>query len=147
MVDTSRHFQPLSSLRATIDALPYAKVNILHWHMSDTQSFPMESKVRPKLWQGAHSPQERYLQSDIADIVEYARQRGVRVMVEFDMPGHAAAWCKGYPEVCPSESCTQPLNLASNTTWELIQDLVEEMVGLPGQGGLFKDRFMHLGGD
>ena len=61
------------------------------------------------------------LQADIADVIEYARERGVRVMVEFDMPGHAGSWCKGYPEVCPSASCTQPLNPASNQTWALIE--------------------------
>ena len=52
--------------------------------MVDTQSFPMQSKSSPKLWRGAYSPQERYTQKDVAAIVEYARLRGVRVMVEFD---------------------------------------------------------------
>ena len=47
----------------------------------------------PKLWEGAYSPQERYTQSDVAAIVEYARLRGVRVMVEFDMPGHSGGFC------------------------------------------------------
>merc|ERR1712166_1249082 len=77
---------------------------------------------------------------------------GVRVMVEFDMPGHAAAWCKGYPEVCPSPSCTQPLNVASNTTFEMISALLNEMTGgktsAPGApSGLFPDDLLHLGGD
>lgn len=153
MIDTSRHFQTLESIRAVVDALPYAKLNVLHWHMSDSQSFPMQSKTRPNLWKGAWSSQERYLQADIADIVEYARKRGVRVMVEFDVPGHAGSWCKGYPEVCPSASCTQPLNVATNTTFELIEDLLGEMTGKrssePGNPspGLFKDNFIHLGGD
>ena len=57
--------------------------------------------VRTKLWDAAYSPQERYSQKDISDVVEYGRMRAVRVMVEFDMPGHAAAWCKGYPQVGP----------------------------------------------
>lgn len=153
MIDTSRHFLTLEAIRSIIDSLPYAKLNVLHWHMSDSQSFPMESKKRPNLWKGAYSEQERYLQTDIADIVEYARMRGVRVMVEFDMPGHAASWCSGYPEVCPSSSCTQPLNVASNKTFELIEDLLMEMTGgvpsKPGKPapGLFKDNFIHLGGD
>eukprot|EP01062_Namystynia_karyoxenos_P048312 TRINITY_DN3672_c0_g1_i7.p2 TRINITY_DN3672_c0_g1~~TRINITY_DN3672_c0_g1_i7.p2 ORF type:complete len:629 (+),score=239.74 TRINITY_DN3672_c0_g1_i7:76-1887(+) len=153
MIDTARHFQTLDSIRAVIDSLPYAKLNVLHWHMSDTQSFPMESRSSPKLWQGAHSPQERYLQSDIADMVEYARLRGVRVMVEFDMPGHAGSWCAGYPEVCPSPSCTQPLNVANNATFDLIEKLLMEMTGGKASAkgapspGLFKDNFIHLGGD
>jgi hexosaminidase len=106
----------------------------------------------PKLWAGAWSPRERYMQADIAAIVEYARARGVRVMVEFDMPGHAAAWCKGYPEVCPSAACTQPLDVSKNATFELITGLLTEMTGgkpsAPGKpSGLFPDDFVHLGGD
>jgi hexosaminidase len=93
------------------------------------------------------------LQADLAEIVEYARYRGVRVMVEFDMPGHADSWCVGYPAVCPSPSCTSPLNVANNATFDLIQNLLMEMTGgrasKPGDPspGLFKDNFIHLGGD
>merc|ERR1712203_77547 len=74
-------------------------------------------------------------------------------MVEFDMPGHAGSWCAGYPEVCPSTSCTQPLNVANNATFDLIEDLLGECTGKrasePGKPspGLFKDNFIHLGGD
>jgi hexosaminidase len=152
MIDTSRHFETLAGIRSIIDSLPYAKINVLHWHMSDSQSFPMELKSRPKLWDGAYSEQERYLQADIEDIVEYARLRGVRVMVEFDVPGHAGSWCTGYPEVCPSASCTQPLNVANNETFAVIEDILKECTGgvSPDSGsnpGLFKDKFIHLGGD
>jgi hypothetical protein len=115
-----RHFETLATIRRIIDSLTYAKLNVLHWHISDSQSFPLESKTYPKLWAGAFSPQERYVQADVADIVEYARARGVRVMVEFDQPGHAASWCAGYPEVCPSTTCTQPLNPATEKTFDLI---------------------------
>ena len=112
MLDTSRHFEPLAAVRRVIESMAYVKLNVLHWHMSDTQSFPFEVISRPKLWQAAHSPQERYLQSDIAEIIEFARLRAVRVMIEFDLPGHAGSWCRGYPQVCPSAACTQPLNVA-----------------------------------
>jgi len=147
MMDTSRHFQTIKSIKQMIDSLVYAKINVLHWHMSDSQSFPMESKTSPKLWEGAYSPQERYLQTDIADVVEYARARGIRVMVEFDMPGHAGSWCKGYPEVCPSSSCTQPLNVANNATWNLIENLIGEVTGVKSGEALFKDHYVHLRGD
>ena len=63
----------------------YAKLNVLHWHMTDTQSFPLEVKSSPKLWEAAYSDQEKFTQLDIASVVEYARLRGVRVIVEFDM--------------------------------------------------------------
>ena len=152
MVDTARHFQTLASLRTMIDSLPYAKMNVLHWHMSDDQSFPLVSKTHPKLSAGSYSAVERYEQADIAEVVEYARLRGVRVMVEFDMPGHASSWCAGYPEVCPSASCKTPLNVANNATFELITDLLGEMTGhrasAPGTpSGLFPLNMIHLGGD
>jgi hexosaminidase len=63
--------------------------------MVDDQSFPMQSFAHPNVWRGAFTPNERYTQADIASIVEYARLRGVRVMVEFDVPGHGQSWCKG----------------------------------------------------
>jgi hexosaminidase len=152
MIDSGRHFLPLASIRAIIDSLPYAKINVLHWHMVDTQSFALESKSSPELWKGAFSASERYMQADVASIVEYARLRGVRVMVEFDMPGHAGSWCAGYPDICPSESCLQPLNVASNATFDLIEGLLGECTGgrasVPGSpSGLFPDNFIHLGGD
>ena len=152
MIDTSRHFETLATIRKVVDSLPYAKINVLHWHMSDSQSFPLQSTSAPRLWMGAYSPQERYTQADVASIVEHARLRGVRVMVEFDMPGHAGSWCKGYPAVCPSPSCTQPLNVASNATFELITNLLLEMTGgklsTPGApSGLFPEGLLHLGGD
>ena len=159
MIDTARHFETLASIRAIVDSLPYAKLNVLHWHMVDSQSFPFESKSHPKLWtvgagtgNGAYSDQERYTQADIASVVEYARLRGVRVMVEFDMPGHAQSWCLGYPEICPSPTCQQPLNVANNATFDLIGDLLNECTGGSSSTkgkpmGLFPDNMIHLGGD
>ena len=152
MIDTARHFETLAAIRSMVDSLPYAKVNVLHWHMVDSQSYPFQSKTYPKLWDGAYSDQERYTQADIAAVVEYARLRGVRVMVEFDMPGHAGSWCKGNPEVCPSASCREPLNVAADATWKLIESVLGECTGgkasAPGKpSGLFPDNFLHLGGD
>ena len=62
--------------------MAYNKLNTMHWHMVDAQSFPFEVKSSPKLWEAAYSPSQRYTQADVASIVEYARLRGVRVMVE-----------------------------------------------------------------
>ena len=112
MIDTARHFEPLSAIRGIIDSLPFAKINVLHWHLVDTQSFPFHSESNPKLWDGAYDAQSRYTHGDIEAIVEYARLRGVRVMPEFDMPGHAQSWCVGYPELCPSKACKTPLDVS-----------------------------------
>ena len=70
MVDTARHFQPLASLKAIVDSLPYAKINVLHWHLVDTQSFPFHSKSNPKLWDGSYDKHSRYTHSDVSEIVE-----------------------------------------------------------------------------
>ena len=60
MIDTARHYETLAAVRGVVDSLPYAKLNVLHWHMVDIQSFPFESKTSPKLWEGAYSPSQRY---------------------------------------------------------------------------------------
>ena len=152
MIDTARHFLPIHTIKHALDSMSFAKLNVLHWHISDTQSFPLQFQSRPKLWNGAHSPRERYLQAEVRDVVEYARRRGIRVIPEFDVPGHAASWCTGYPEVCPSDpQCTQPLNVAHDETFQLIGDIVSECVGDQGDGEgenpLFLDEFFHFGGD
>jgi len=152
MIDTARHFEPVAAIRAMVDSLPYAKLNVLHWHMVDAQSFPFQSRTSPRLWEGAFSPSERYTQADVASVVEYARLRGVRVMVEFDMPGHNDAWCAGYPSICPSASCKSPLNVAANETFDRISALMHELTGgrpssRGAPSGLFPDELLHLGGD
>ena len=141
------NFHPF--IQKFIDSLAYAKYNVFHWHVVDTQSFPYESKRYPLLWNGAYSKQERYTQEDMLNIVEYGRLRGVKVMIEFDMPGHAAAWCTGYPDICPSPQCLQPLNPASNLTFPLITGLLNEVSNADGQSQytLFPYNLIHLGGD
>ena len=168
LMDTCRHFQPLPVLKQLIDSMSYAKMNVLHWHLVDTQAFPAEIPMVPNLWNGAYSNEERYSRYDMMEIVEYARLRGVRVIPEFDMPGHAASWCVGYPEICPSATCTQPLNPASNMTLEVIENLIKD-VATDAKDNMkennprinhdfenkknhfddlyFPDNFLHLGGD
>jgi len=79
--------------------------------------------------------------------VEYARLRGIRVMIEFDVPGHAGSWCIGYPNICPAPTCTEPLNPATEETFNLITGMFSEITGKVRGGGLFPDDFLHLGGD
>jgi hexosaminidase len=153
MIDSARHFETLASIRNIIDSLPYAKINVLHWHAVDSQSFPFEVKKYPSLRDaGAYSNVEKFTQLDIADIVEYARLRGVRVMVEFDVPGHAQSWCKGVPDICPSTTCLTPLNVANPKTFDVVGEILSECTGgrssTEGKpSGLFPDNMIHLGGD
>lgn len=148
LIDSSRHYEPVNTIKQVIDSITYAKLNTLHWHIVDEQSFPFDSPSYPLLSRaGAYSNEERYTVDDVADVVEYARQRGIRVMVEIDTPGHARCWCQGYPEICPSSTCLSPLNPATNATFDLIQGLFQDLTGGERGAGLFPENFLHLGGD
>eukprot|EP01052_Picozoa_sp_SAG31_P004882 SAG31_NODE_207_length_20316_cov_20.465400_12_plen_285_part_00 len=88
LIDSSRHFLPMPVLKATVDALSYNKMNVLHWHIVDGDSFPFESSTFPSLTRmGAYSENHVYTHEAIAELVAYAKARGVRVMPEFDTPG------------------------------------------------------------
>ncbi|KAH7444628.1 hypothetical protein KP509_02G085700 [Ceratopteris richardii] len=141
LIDTARHYQPLSVIKQVIDAMSYAKLNVLHWHIVDTQSFPLEIPSYPNLWRGSFSPLERYSMSDAKDIVEYARKRGIHVMPEIDVPGHAASWGVGYPQLWPSSNCTQPLDISSNFTFNVINGILSDFAKT------FPFELVHMGGD
>ena len=149
LVDTARHFQPLAVLRALVESMAMAKLNTLHWHIVDAQSWPLESPAWPRLWAGAFSPQERYTTDDVAGLVEFARARGVRTVFEVDHPGHLSSACRpgAYPELCPADCAwdagdnSVPLAPANNATWQMLADTLAELAALS------PDAFLHLGGD
>ena len=147
MADTSRHFLTVAMLYRLLDSMSYAKLNVLHWHIVDDQSFPMEVNSYPNLQGlGAYSARERYSRLDAADLVEYARLRGIRVMLEIDTPSHTACWCRGYPGVCPPKPCKDgitrtPLDPSTNDTFTMIQGILEEL------SPLFPETLLHVGQD
>eukprot|EP01063_Lacrimia_lanifica_P026394 TRINITY_DN3551_c0_g1_i1.p2 TRINITY_DN3551_c0_g1~~TRINITY_DN3551_c0_g1_i1.p2 ORF type:complete len:512 (+),score=167.02 TRINITY_DN3551_c0_g1_i1:70-1605(+) len=141
LIDTSRHYQPVASLKHIIQSFTYAKVNTMHWHIVDAQSFPWIAPSAPKIALGAYSEQEKYTIEDIQDVIEFARARGVRVVMEIDTPGHAASWCSGFPDVCPSATCTMPLRPDTNATFELIEKLIGDLAKVA------PDAYFHIGGD
>ncbi len=98
MLDSGRHFMPLDVVRQTLDGMEAVKLNVFHWHLSENQGFRIESKVYPLL-QEKGSDGNYYTQDQVRDIIAYARDRGIRVIPEFDMPGHATAWFVGYPDL------------------------------------------------
>jgi hexosaminidase len=148
MIDTARHYLSVNTILRTIDAAAYNKLNTLHWHSVDAQSFPIESSTFPRLSQfGAYSPHAVYSKSDIQTIVQYGLSRGIRVVIEFDIPGHSASWGKGYPNIttlCPDWNANVnnvALNPSVPFTFEVLEGFLGEMASL------FPDEYMHLGGD
>ncbi|TYH30966.1 hypothetical protein ES288_A01G137400v1 [Gossypium darwinii] len=141
LIDTSRHYLPVPVIKKVIDSMSYAKLNVMHWHIVDTQSFPLEIPSYPKLWDGAYSPSERYTVADAADIVSYARKRGINVLAEIDVPGHALSWGTGYPSLWPSKDCQQPLDVSNEFTFKVIDGILSDF------SKIFNFKFVHLGGD
>ena len=149
-IDVSRHFEPVEVVKREIDGLAAVKMNVFHWHLSDDQGFRVESKKYPKL-QGMGSDGQYYTQEQIKDVVAYAAARGVRVMPEFDIPGHSTAWFVGYPELASGPGPYQierkfgifdPIfNPADEKVYKFFDVFFGEMAKL------FPDQYVHIGGD
>ncbi len=150
MIDASRHFQPIDVLKRNIDAMAAVKMNVLHFHLCDNQGWRVESNAYPKLHQLA-SDGQYYTQIQIKEIIQYAADRGIRVMPEFDVPGHATAVLVAYPEL---GSAPGPYEMERNAgifdpvldptneqTYVFLDKLFSEMAGL------FPDQYFHIGGD
>nr|CAH8854684.1 unnamed protein product [Trichobilharzia regenti] len=142
MIDTARHYLSTDTIRNLIDAMSMVKMNVLHWHMTDDESFPYDSSVYPELSsQGAYHPHEYvYERGEIDSLIEFARLRGIRVIVEFDTPGHTSSWGRSHPEILSGESHEGPINPASEDTRTILSNLFQEVVSV------FPDKFLHLGG-
>ncbi|KAK4799654.1 hypothetical protein SAY86_025019 [Trapa natans] len=141
LLDTSRHYFPVDVIKHILESMTFAKLNVLHWHIIDEQAFPLEVPSYSKLWQGAYSKWERYTIEDAYEIVNFAKSRGINVMAEVDVPGHAESWGKGYPDLWPSSSCREPLDITKNFTFELISGILSDM------RKIFPFELFHLGGD
>lgn len=150
LLDCSRHFIPVEAIKRTLDGMAAFKYNVLHWHLSDDQGFRMESRVFPKLT-ALGSGGLFYRQDQIRDIVSFAADRGIRVVPEFDMPGHATSWFVGYPELA---SAPGPYTIQRHIgLFEPVMDpsrpevyaFLDDLIGEIAE--LFPDRDFHIGGD
>jgi hexosaminidase len=150
LIDVARHYQPMEVLKRNLDAMAAVKLNVFHWHLTENQGFRIESRKFPKLHQMG-SDGLYYTQEQAREIVAYAAERGIRVVPEFDMPGHSTAWLVGYPELAslpgPYEierraGIFDPtLDPTRDEVYKFLDTFIGEMAAL------FPDAYLHIGGD
>jgi hexosaminidase len=149
-LDVSRHWMPLQVIERNIDAMAAVKMNVFHWHLSDDQGFRVESKVFPKLQQ-LGSDGKFYTQAEVRQIIAYAAERGLRVVPEFDIPGHTTSWLVGYPELA---SASGPFRIERkwgifeptlDPTRQEVYTFLDRFIG--EMAALFPDAYFHIGGD
>ncbi|HVP45446.1 MAG TPA: family 20 glycosylhydrolase, partial [Bryobacteraceae bacterium] len=150
MLDVARHWMPADVVRRNLEAMAALKLNVLHWHLSDDQGFRVESRRLPKLHEMG-SDGHYYTQQQIREVIEFARERGIRVVPEFDMPGHTTAWFVGHPEFA---SAPGPYTIerkwgifdpAMDPTRDEVYGFLDAFIG--EMAGLFPDDYFHIGGD
>src|SRR5271156_5309244 len=149
-IDVSRHFISMATLKRNVDAMAAVKMNVLHLHLSDDQGFRLESREFPKL-QELGSDGMYYTQSEMRELIAFAGDRGIRVVPEFDMPGHSTAWFVGYPDLASSPGPYQierrwgifdpAMDPTRESTYKMLDKFIGEMATL------FPDRYFHIGGD
>jgi hexosaminidase len=150
MIDVGRHFIPLDVLKRNLDGMAAVKLNVFHWHLSENQGFRVESKKFPKL-QEMGSDGLYYTQDEVRDLIAYAHDRGIRVVPEFDMPGHSTAWFVGYPELASAPGPYQierkwgVFDPAIDPTQERTYKFLDAFIG--EMANLFPDHYFHIGGD
>jgi hexosaminidase len=150
MIDVSRHFEPVRQIERTLDGMAIVKLNVFHWHLSDDQGFRAESKIYPKLT-GVGSNGEFYTQEQMREVVEYARARGIRVVPEFDIPGHTVSWMVAYAQLGSSKGPfhlpdvagihDEALDPTREGTYVFLNRFIGEMAKI------FPDAYFHIGGD
>ncbi|XP_052125697.1 beta-hexosaminidase subunit beta-like [Frankliniella occidentalis] len=150
LIDTSRHFLPVEDIKIELDAMEAVKMNVLHWHIVDDQSFPWQSSLFPELSaKGAYHPSLTYSPKDVLDVIQYARLRGIRVMPEFDTPGHTRSWGEGRPGLLAA--CHDFLGRPDGTYANIDPTKPENLDFLKQLFGevaaTFPDPMLHLGGD
>ncbi|CAG8536750.1 6081_t:CDS:2 [Paraglomus occultum] len=155
LLDTSRNFYPETDILRTLDVMSWNKMNVFHWHIVDQHSWPVKSEVFPELSEkGAYDPNDMvYSKREIETIVEYARMRGIRVIPEFDMPGHTYPISLSHPEIMTcldqqpnwnwyaAEPPSGQLNPILPKTYDFVRQLITEL------SSWFPDKFWHTGGD
>lgn len=150
LIDACRHFMPVDVIKRNLDGMAAVKLNVLHWHLTEDQGFRVESKTHPKLHE-LGSDGFYYTHEQIKDVIAYAADRGIRVIPEFDLPGHATSWLVAYPELASAPGpyaierkwgiMDPTFNPAIEETYIFLDAFLKEMTSL------FTDDYVHIGGD
>ncbi|PKH25420.1 beta-N-acetylhexosaminidase [Enterobacterales bacterium CwR94] len=150
LLDSARHFLPVETLKRQLDGMAAAKLNVLHWHLVDDQGWRFQSRAFPQLTEKA-SDGEFYTAAQMRDVVDYASARGIRVVPEIDMPGHASALAVAMPELISAPGpyamergwgVFKPLmDPTKPQTWTFIETILSEVAEI------FPDPWVHIGGD
>jgi len=153
-VDTARNFIPPETIKQLLDSMSYSKMNVFHWHITDSQSFALELETLPDFtWYGAYSPDMVYTKEDVLDIVDYAAARGILIIPELDAPAHVGAGWQAVDEsyvVCLEATpwdqfCLEPpcgqLNPAAPGMYDVLETIHTEFLSL------FQPSVLHMGGD
>lgn len=152
MLDEARHFSGEKRVKQILDLMAYYKMNRFHWHLTDAQGWRIEIKQYPKLatigGEGCHSdpdtPAQYYTQEQIRDIIAYAKERHIEIIPEIDMPGHATAANKAYPEYSGGGTEEHPeftFNVGKEETYTYLTNILKEIAAL------FPSPYLHIGGD
>jgi hexosaminidase len=158
MIDTGRNYLSPKKIMEQIDGMSLSKLNVLHWHMIDNQAWPIEIQAFPEMTEDAYSENEIFSQDSLKSLISYAAARGVRIIPEIDMPGHASSGWKQVDEsilTChnswwsnddwPKHTAVQPnpgqLDILNNKTYEVTAKVYKEMATI------FPDNWFHIGGD
>lgn len=152
MLDESRYFFGKEKVKQYLDIMASLRMNVFHWHLTDEPGWRIEIKKYPKLttvgatgnYHDPNAPAAFYTQEEIKEIVAYAAERHITIVPEFDMPGHATAVCRAYPEFSGGgegrwEHFT--FHPCKESTYQFISDVLDEIVEL------FPSPYIHIGGD
>ena len=147
-LDCARHFFSVETVKKVIEGISYGNLNVLHWHLTDDHAWRIESKKFPRLHE---SSGQYYTQDEIREIIDYAKERGIDVIPEIDMPGHNLALLSVFPQFsCKCETVTPAkargvyktiLCAGKEETYAFVEELLDEMIPL------FDSQYFHIGGD
>ena len=152
MLDESRHFFGKQKVFQVLDRMAELKLNVFHWHLTDEPGWRIEIKRYPKLtpvgargvWEDSTTAPQFYTQEEIREVIRYAADRNIMVVPEIDMPGHACAAGRAYPEISSGGKGRWKdftFNPAKEETYQFLSNILTEVAAL------FPSPYIHIGGD